>query len=40
MDVNIKIMYLDSLELSVRKTMYDKYNVDLYNKDLVLKKSI
>ena len=39
-DINTKAVYLDSLDLSIRKNLCDKYNLDTYNKAEVLKKSI
>ena len=39
-DVNTKSVYLDSLELSIKKTLCDKYGADVYGEYAVLKKSI
>ena len=39
-DVNIKTVYLDSLELSIRKHISDKYNTDIYDTEYTLKKTI
>lgn len=39
-DINVRSIYFDSLELSIRKHIFQKYNVDIYDKEAILTKKV